>query len=89
MMGIIRESDDPEGKYPSSRFYSSDVPVNANILLDDTIEVIVFIKPLYAFDLVFEHITYDEHDKLKAAGIMGSCAGTILKTKIFKLRRIK
>lgn len=34
-MGIIRESCDPEMKFPSSWYFGSDLPLNADILVDD------------------------------------------------------
>ncbi len=64
-MVIIRESNDPGAKFPSSPFWSNDIPANSTILLDDINEVVIILKPLYGFDIVIEIITYDEYDKNK------------------------
>ena len=40
-MGTIKESIDPDMKFPSSYFFGSDIPQQTGILLDDICETII------------------------------------------------
>ena len=54
-MGTIKESCDPEMKFPSSLFFGSDFPYDTGILLDDTTQKVVVRNG----DII-THVSYDE-----------------------------
>ncbi len=54
-MGTIRESSDPDMKFPSSLFFGSDFPLESGVLLDDICETVIIRKG----DIV-KHFKYDE-----------------------------
>ena len=75
------------GKLRTANGIIHDVPINANVLLDDIDEVIIYIRILPGFGEVYDHVTYDENDKLRVAGIMGSYAGNKLKRRVIDGRK--
>ena len=40
-MGTIRESCDPDMKFPSSLFFGSDIPQDSGIMLDDFCQTVI------------------------------------------------
>jgi len=87
-MGIIRESCDPGMKFPSSWFFGSDLPVNANILLDDITEHIIIRQSTLLVDYytsVNSCFTYDEYDQLRQAGLKGMRTGKELRNSFIEM----
>jgi len=79
-MGTIRESDDPEMRFPSSLFGFGDLPEKADILLDDICQkVLIKRKEPEPVGTIVDIYTYDEIDSLSKMEIRAARAGRWLK----------
>ena len=78
-MGTLRESCDPDMKFPSSIFFGSDCSLEPSILLDDITQMVIIRRLSNFGGEVVDHYSYDELDRLSRSGVKGAVLGRRLR----------